>query len=425
MTTVCIGYNNNKFDNYLKLYKGIDICVNINTYQNDIFLNKLKNNILKSVGFSEFDDTTIREFKKFFGYDINKKIVPVMEKNIYGEDKKLFLSKLLENYKNISARNDYSIINNMINNSCFCELYFNKMSENIKINNIVCLQCQHYDIYFIKCDYYSNCNNIKIIKMKNYREDLLILEKDKIIFINGLDKTIKIINEEKDNFLIKKYDNINSVKINKMRPEQNANFELITNFTEKNIICVECISEIHKGNSAGLFSIMSHNRINKTIKNSVILGLIVGKTFLICDYKMQDILCTFFAASREEQHVIKYDIKNNTVEIRKVTEIKFNSKTELFNFYINPDSLFNNFELINKFSLPDNLKINNSVHQIQKHNFKYEKNLVTLDIKTEKYDILIKLCDYEKKYSIVKYDKFTDKYEIHSNFKCKKVLLFN
>jgi len=45
MSALCIEHSN---DNYLKLYKNIDICVNINVYQECIFLNKLKNNILKN-----------------------------------------------------------------------------------------------------------------------------------------------------------------------------------------------------------------------------------------------------------------------------------------------------------------------------------------------------------------------------------------
>lgn len=462
-----------KFDNKRILQEGKKSFYNLDYYSNyndfsKLIFNQNFNQFEKQIGFGELDDNLTKGFGSFFGYEITKKIKPIRQKNIITDNYDLHLKNIIKDNFNCTGNKDSNKVSNnhifrlnVINNfiQLYCKTsYFNYIyvydnyynHENLgkKTNPIVelcCFECEQYYIYLAKL----NSNSfIQVIEMKNYKQDIVLVEDDKLIFIDKINNKVKIIYKQ-FNLLISNYLNYNSIKlvvdykVNKINnniininvTNEHINFIILEKTRFAYIVCrlENNINFDFSNNSNIIYKFEGDIIDNKFVINSLSNKYLLIDTYYsdndYSDYKSDDQLD--YESDNDldnecnEKELICKDIKfnnvlilnklSNSVEFRKKVPIEFSKKSDLIKLFLNPNLMINKFELVNKINFISNKNIFPIDNAPIKFIIEVKSNLSFINLLNDKYEIYINIANIDSKYSICKYNKLLDNYYFCSN----------
>lgn len=438
----------------LKLYKQIDDFAELKDYTKLLFEN-YSSKLIKNIGFSEFDDNFLVEFKKFFSYDLEKKIKPINKELVLFDDLQIFINNVIKNDFNFNySKNKFESKSNIINRliktteaiftsnqimTYFRNLYTsNDFSEKckIKINKILCLNCDKFKMYFLEINHNAedkSFNNIHIIQMKNYKQDLILLENKNIYFIDKINNKLKIIYknhfnfENEKNIVINVKNTLKNNFVNVMDIKKNVRtISLISNDLTKNFILSnnKFICDIYKNNYIDVIN----RHISRLFcfhcsiaKNHVVLEHVYSNNILIESFDPDNL----DSSNEFNKNIVLYDLKNNMFEHRKSKPIIFTNSLELVNHSLNPLKLFDQYELIGKINFNPNIFMDIDMNNLTNKAIETKPNLTLIILETNEFYIDIIIANIDLLYSVSKYNKIHNTYQYFTNDNEFTILTFS
>ena len=434
-----------------KLYKEINLTLNLNEDTQKIVSFNDDINKFKQLGFLEFGDKVIHEFKKVFNYELDKKINPI---HLYSMNdctfECIFQEIVRKDYNYGLNINDQKIskvsmiINNTISElapTIFTKLYIDpnySTNNDTNTDTILYVECEKCVIYLIKLSRYDNGNNnndfnnnfdannkcVKIVQMKNYKQDLILMEDNNIFFIDKINNKIKIICED-DNYnksginsiCIKKY--LDGIFLNIISNEiQCLNFKML--ITNKVLLFYK-----QKIDDKYIFRMTNYVESNNLTLYSI-SGKITANTFLLSQLESGNELIDIYD-SNDDKIMCRFNVETNQIKYIKILPIFFNSESELDNYCFNFAKLLEKYETIDTIDLNDVCKINFKQY-IDSSTIKLffaKKNLTKINFESKHMKINMSIANIDKIISIYCYNSLLDKYYFYSNENDFPILTFN